>query len=392
MKVLMTKICFIAPGALSAALASSALALALAVVFSAANPAIAAPAAAIPDPHAILATAGKVVSSNGIDEAMAVEIGGIRQWITIRGRDRANPILLVIHGGPAAPDLPESYLYERGWEDYFTVVQWDQRGAGKTYELNDPRAIEPTLTPDRMVQDAEELTDYLRKTYGREKIFVFGHSWGTYLGLRLAQQRPEWLYAYVGAGQMIDFAAQERAGYAWVLDKAKADGNAPAVKELEAIAPYPEADGRTPIDKINVERKWSVHYGGLTYGRSSYDVWEDAEKISPDYSEMDFKAIDQGSTLSFPHLFPQLTKINLTQVAHFGCPIIIFAGRYDYTTANAPVRRWFDTIDAPGKRWVWFENSAHMMYLEEPGRALVSLVQDALPLASKERASQAFRP
>lgn len=348
------------------------------IVVAFASTAASAPAS---DPHAILAAVGKVVSTNGIVEAKAVEIGGIRQWITIRGRDRRNPILLVIHGGPAAPDLPDSYLYERGWEDYFTVVQWDQRGAGKTYELNDPKLVEPTLSADRMVRDAEDLTNYLRKTYGREKIFVLGHSWGTYLGLRLAEAKPEWLYAYVGAGQIIDFGAQERAGYAWVLSEATKRGDADAIKELEAIAPYPDANGDVPFEKINVERKWSVRYGGLTHGWASYSVWEDAETISPDYSAADFKAIDQGSGLSFPHLLPEMTKANFTGVTHLRCPLVIFAGRHDYTTPNAPVLRWFDKLAAPSKRWVWFENSAHMMYLEEPGRALVSLVRDVLPFA-----------
>lgn len=385
----MPKISSAAPAIVAMALGL--LARGLAIALPLAGPVVAAPSAAVPDPNAVLAVVGKVVSPNGIDESKAVEIGGIRQWITIRGRNRSNPILLVIHGGPGAPDLPESYLYERQWEDYFTVVQWDQRGAGKTYALNDPKAVEPTLTPDRMVQDAEELTAYLRKTYSRQKIFVLGHSWGSYLGLRLAQLRPEWLYAYIGAGQMIDFAAQERAGYDWVLEKAKADGNAQAVKELEAIAPYPETDGSTPIDKINIERKWSVHYGGLTYGRSSYDIWEDAEQISPDYSEADFKAIDRGSALSFRHLFPQMTRINLASSTRFGCPIIIFAGRFDYTTASAPVKAWFDKVTAPSKRWVWFENSAHMMYLEEPGRTLVSLVQEALPMATSDSANASLR-
>jgi pimeloyl-ACP methyl ester carboxylesterase len=339
-----------------------------------------------PDPRAILAAVGQITAPNGIEEAKAVEIGGIKQWITIRGRDRNNPILLVLHGGPAAPDLPESYLYERAWEDYFTVVQWDQRGAGKTYALNDPKTVAPTLTPDRMVQDAEDLTAYLRQTYHRPKIFVLGHSWGTYLGLRLAQRKPQWLYAYIGAGQMIDFQAQERAGYAWVLAQAKADGNAQALQALQAIAPYPQSPGQTPIDKINVERQWSVHYGGLTYGRDSYDVWEDAETLSPDYGAADIKALGQGSALTFPLLFPQLTRLNLTGLRHFKCPIIIFAGRHDYTTPNAPTERWFAMITAPRKRWVWFENSAHMIYLEEPGRALVSLVQEALPLTGVGRA------
>jgi pimeloyl-ACP methyl ester carboxylesterase len=344
--------------------------------------------AATPDPHAILADVGKVVSANGIDEAKAVEIGGIKQWIRVRGRDRRNPILLVIHGGPAAPDLPNSYLFERGWEDYFTVVEWDQRGAGKTFELNDPKAVEPTIRAERMIQDAEELTAYLRKTYDRKKIFVLGHSWGTFVGLSLAERRPEWLYAYIGAGQIIDFPAQERASYAWVLAAAKADGNTQAVKELEAIAPYPEANGAVPFEKINTERKWSVHYGGLTQGWSSFDVWENAERISPDYSEADFKAIDAGSGLSFPRLLPEMVKADFTGVTQLGCPLLIFAGRHDYTTPNAPVRAWYDRVRAPHKQWVWFENSAHMMYLEEPGRALVALVQDALPLAGGAAGSE----
>jgi alpha-beta hydrolase superfamily lysophospholipase len=131
---------------------------------------------ASPNAHAILREFNKVVSSNGIDEAKAIEIGGIRQWITVRGRDRRNPILLVVHGGPAAPDLPNRYLFERPWNDYFTVVEWDQRGAGKTYELNDPEKVAPTMRVARMVQDAEELVTYLRTTYGKKKIFALGHS------------------------------------------------------------------------------------------------------------------------------------------------------------------------------------------------------------------------
>src|SRR5204862_2240588 len=137
-----------------------------------------------PNPHKILAEVGKIVSSNGIDEAKAVEIGGIRQWITVRGRDRHNPILLVLHGGPAAPDLPNRYLFESHWTDYFPVVEWDQRGAGKTYGLNAPETVAPTMHADRRVQDAEELVGYLRRTYGSKKIFALGHSWGTILGLK----------------------------------------------------------------------------------------------------------------------------------------------------------------------------------------------------------------
>jgi len=335
-----------------------------------------------PNPHTILAEVGKIVSPNGIDEAKAVEIGGIRQWITVRGRDRRNPILLVLHGGPAAPDLPNRYLFEGPWTDYFTVVEWDQRGSGKTYELNEPEKIAPTMHTERMVQDTEELVAYLRATYNKKKIFALGHSWGTILGLNLAARRPDWLYAYIGVGQIINMREGERICYEWVLNAARKTGDAQAIKELEAIAPYPEPNGALPLEKLNVERKWSVHYGGLTYGRKSYDFWENAEKISPDYSEADFKAIDAGSAFSLPKLLPEMAATDFTKLTRLGCPVLIFAGRHDYTTPSEPVQRWFDRVEAPSKRWVWFENSAHMIWAEEPGRVLVNLVQFALPFAT----------
>jgi pimeloyl-ACP methyl ester carboxylesterase len=351
---------------------------ALIMEFVAAPPA----GAGTPDPHAILADYGKIVSASGIDEAHAVEIGGIRQWITVRGRVRDNPILLVIHGGPAAPDLPNRYLYEPFWADYFTVVQWDQRGGGKTFELNDPDKVAPTITKERMIKDAEELVAYLRATYGRQKIFVLGHSWGSLVGLSLAERRPEWLYAYIGVGQIIDMHAGERISYEWTLNEARKAGDQEATKELIAIAPYPEADGSVQLAKLGIERKWSIVFGALIHGRKSYDTLENTEKISPDYSEADFKAIDHGSAFTLPKLLADLMSADFTKVKKLGCPVLLFAGRYDYTTPSALVKSWFDKVHAPAKRFVWFENSAHMIYEEEPGRFLVHLVEDALPFAA----------
>lgn len=338
-------------------------------------------AATPPDPHAILGEVGRIVSPNGVDEAKAVEIGGIRQWITVRGRDRRNPILLLIHGGPAAPELPNRYLFEAPWTDYFTVVEWDQRGSGKTFELNDPQKVAPTMSEERIVADAEELVAYLRTTYSKKKIFVMGHSWGTVVGMKLAQRRPDWLYAYIGVGQIINMREGETIGYDWALSQARKAGDAQAVNELTAIAPYPEADGAIPVGKIGVERAWSVRYGGLTHGRAGYDFWENAEKLSPDYSQADFKAIDQGSAFSIPKLLPDLAATDFTQLKQLHCALIIFAGRYDFTTPTEPVKRWFDRLSAPKKRFVWFDNSAHMMFAEEPGRVLMHLVEDARPLA-----------
>ena len=238
---------------------------------------------------------------------------------------------------------------------------------------------------DRMVQDAEELVGYLRRMYGIKKIFALGHSWGTILGLKLAERRPDWLYAYIGVGQIINVREGERIDYDWVLNTARKAGDDQAMKELEGIAPYPEPNGSLPLEKMNVERKWSVHYGGLTHGRHSYDYWENAEKLSPDYSDTDFKAIDAGSAFSLHKLLPDMAVTDFSSLTRLGCPLLIFAGRYDYTTPSEPVRRWFERIEAPSKCWVWFENSAHMMYAEEPGRVLMHLVQDALPFAATAR-------
>jgi len=333
-----------------------------------------------PDAPAIIAKLQQIVSPNGIDETLQVPINGTMQWISVRGRDRDNPILLFIHGGPGAPEMPTRWTFQSGWEDYFTVVQWDQRGSGKTYRANDPAKIAPTMTLEQMHEDAAAMVDYLRKTYRKPKIFVLGHSWGSVLGLELAKDHPDWLYAYIGMGQVIDTEANERAGYADTLKAAEDAHDEKAVAELRALAPYPEKDGALPLDKINTERKWSVHFGGLSYRRDSYAYYYNATELSPDYDDADRAAIDKGSELSLGHLLPAFARVNYEDTTQFRCPIVIFAGRHDDTTPSGVTAEWFKRVDAPFKKLVWFENSAHMMQIEEPGRVLVHLVEDVRPL------------
>lgn len=333
------------------------------------------------DARAIIRDVQKIVTPGGIDESRAVEIGGIEQWITVRGRDKSNPVLLFLHGGPAAPEMPTSWTFQNPWEDYFTVVQWDQRGAGKTYAANDPGKAGPTITLARMNADVDAMVQYLRTAYHKKKIVVLGHSWGTRLGLALAARHPEWLYAYVGMGQMIDSAEGEKESYRATLGEAERRGDAQAIRELKSIAPYPNEDGSTPLAKIDVERKWSVKFGGLSYGRDSYAYYYRTGRLSPDYSDSDFDAIDKGSALSLPKLLPAMAATDFRGLTEFRCPIVMFEGRHDETTPSGVVEKWFARVHAPAKKWVWFENSAHMMQIEEPGRVLVHLVEDVRPLA-----------
>lgn len=328
----------------------------------------------------IIANSRRIVSPNGIETLVKVPINGTDQWLSIRGKDRRNPILLVLHGGPASPSMPSDYTYQSPWEDYFTVVQWDQRGAGKTYAANTEQKMAPGMTIEGMTDDAAQVVQYLREHYGKQKIFLMGHSWGTVLGTRLAQQHPEWFYAYIGVGQVVNVRRNEEVGYDFALSSAKSSGNANAIKELQAIAPYP---GTAPInlERLGVRSKWEMYYGGLTYGRQNYAYESDVEQLSPEYSQQELDAINKGSMFTIGHLAAPLLSVNFDDVTQFGCPVILFVGAHDETTSHELAEQWFDKLHAPSKRLVIFADSAHMVMQEQPGRFLMHLVTDALPLA-----------
>lgn len=334
------------------------------------------------DARAIIAQSRQILSPQGVQELKPVEINGIRQWISVRGNDRRNPVLLYIHGGPGAAEMVESYGYQRPWEDFFTVVQWDQRGAGKTYASNMPETMVPGMTIDGMVGDAEEMIRYLRKTYAKQKIFVLGHSWGSVVGAEIARRHPEWLHAYIGAGQIADMRESERIGYQWALAQARAEGNRKAIQDLEGLAPYPGTKGQLTIERIGAQRKWLMYYGGLAWGRKNFDAFDAARKLSPEYSNEEVVAIDKGSLFSLQYLLPPLETISFAkQKTRLECPFFLFNGRHDYSTSHEVAAEWFANVSAPAKKMFWFENSAHMMMQEQPGLFLMHLVNDVRPLA-----------
>ena len=222
----------------------------------------------------------RIVSAEGVDRLQTVRLGGIDQWISIRGADRRNPILLMIHGGPGYASMPTSWYFQRGWEEYFTVVNWDQRGAGKTFAANEQDVVAPTMTIDRMIADADELIIWLRREFGRERIFVLGHSWGSYVGLIIAQRHPEWLHAYIGVAQITDMLESERRGWRFAMNAARADNNAEAIAALQAIAPY--AVSRPPTtEALLVQRHWVGHYGGTMYRRVDSRDFTRAVALAP---------------------------------------------------------------------------------------------------------------
>jgi proline iminopeptidase len=352
------------------------------LAFLAAAPASAQPADPYAEGKALVIDLQGIVTPHGIDETFVASLGGTKQVVNVRGSDRDNPILLVIHGGPAAPEMPVAWAYQRPWEDYFTVVEWDQRGSGRSFLLNDPKALAPTLTVDRYRDDAIELIDQLRKRYGKRKIFVLGHSWGSIVGLSVAIKRPDLLYAYVGVGQVIDFRKNEQVSFEKTLEAARNHHNAEAVKELESIEPYP-GDGEFDVAKVTVERKWSDYYGGLAAGHSDADFYFHLGRLSPLYTPDDRKAWDAGSEFSMKNLWPKLASVDFSNVHDLKTPVILLLGTHDTTTPSSIAADWFKQLHAPSKQLVWFRNSAHLPMVEEPGRMFEALVHDALPLASE---------
>jgi pimeloyl-ACP methyl ester carboxylesterase len=330
----------------------------------------------------LLAANRKIVTPNGVEKLISVQINGTTQWLSIRGKDRRNPILLFLHGGPGIPFMPFAWTIQSPWEEYFTVVQWDQRGAGKTYGANDPNAIAPTMTVAQMTDDATEVVRYLEKEYGKQKIFILGHSWGNVLAMALAQKHPEWFYAYLSVGQVVDMQRNEADGYRFALEQARSHQNADAEKELLAIAPYPGDPAKFTPEKVGIQRKWVISYGGFVYG-ANLNGFGAAVSLSPDYSSRDVDAFGASNQFSVSQMFEAMVKIDNTSVTDFKCPVFLFEGRHDYVTSSATAAEWFGSVKAPAKKLVWFENSGHMVMLEEPGRFFYHLVSYLRPLAAQ---------
>lgn len=336
---------------------------------------------AAPTANAAFETAQKIVTADGIELRQKLRLGGIDQWISIRGRHRGNPILLFLHGGPGFTSIPASYYYMQGWDEYFTVVQWDQRGAGRTYQLNDPEQLRPTMSVERMAADAEELAAWLRKTYGRRRIVLMAHSWGTVLGLKLAQRHPDWFYAYVGMGQFIDFRRSEALGYQATLAAARADHNQTAVSELESMAPFPDPEQpQRNLQNLGRERHWLEYYDGEAAQEHDFDIG----RFSPEQPPQALQARLAGLDFSLQTLWPALSRVDLSDIHHLGCPAVFLQGRRDLSTNSSLLGQWYQTLDAPSKRLVWFDDGTHQLYEQEPGKTLVTLVQEVLPLTHSD--------
>ncbi len=329
------------------------------------------------------ATTRAIRSANGIGSLEAVRIGGIDQWIEVRGQNANNPILLFIHGGPGVAFIPLAGSFQDPWEKYFTVVQWDQRGAGKTYASNDKELQRRTMNVPQMEQDTLEVVNYLRNRFKREKIFVVGHSWGSVLGLWLAHEHPELIFAYVGTGQVINTAQNEKIAYQDALQEARRRHNEQAVNDLESIAPYPPPG--IDMRKNTIARNWEARLLGPP---ASPAAFTNVKRLltdvvsAPEYTLTDDLGFIRGQSLSLDVFLPQVSNIDLDPLGtEFRVPVFFFEGKLDPFCRPGLIWDYSQTIKAPHKEFVWFDHSGHFPFFEEQGKFGDELVQRVLPLA-----------
>ena len=309
-----------------------------------------------------------------------VRIGGADQWILVRSDQVTSPIVLYVHGGPGASQLTSNRRHTVELEKHFTVVDWDQRGAGKSY-----RAIKDVgrMTTDQFVEDTRELTVYLLNRFHQERLVLVGHSWGSAIGALAAAKYPDLFHCYVGIGQVANMAEGEAASYRWTFEQAKRARDWKAVRALWRIGPPPyTGDWRR---KTITERRYLAHFGGEIHGSRVGAMGIVARSLlhSREYNLADRINVFRGLLGSMNLLWPQLLKVNLFEsVPELKIPVFIVAGRFDYEVPSEVAARYFDALRAPSKELVWFERSAHMPPFEEPALFTRMMVERVLPLTN----------
>jgi pimeloyl-ACP methyl ester carboxylesterase len=322
----------------------------------------------------ILDESGKILAGS-ISEKVFINIDGIEQGMFIKGKNTKNPVLLYLHGG--MPDYFLTKKYPTGLEDYFTVVWWEQRGSGLSYSSDIPPE---TMTLEQMISDTKEVTNYLRKRFGQDKIYLMGHSGGTFIGIQVAAQAPELYYAYIGVAQMSDQLNSERLAYEYMLKRFRDIGNKKMVRKLEA-APVTMTNG-TP-DAYRRLRDPAMHSLGIGTMHEMNSVITGIfipSLINQEYTLVEKVNMWLGkSRAGISILWTEILTTDLTKkVPELKLPVYFFEGVYDYTVSYILAKDFFDKLKAPVKGFYTFEKSAHSPLFEEPDKMKQIIREDVL--------------
>jgi len=318
----------------------------------------------------------KIQDTNGkakkgsITELTKVELNGRKEWISIRGEDTNQPVLLFLAGGPGGSQMA-AVRHELGaLEEHFIVVNWDQPGAGKSYSV----APKNSLTVEDYIADGIALTEYLCKRFNQQKIYLVGESWGSALAVFMAKEQPQYYEAVIGTGQMIDFLETEMIDYEKAKEIARAAGDTKKLSKLEenGYPPYYGADVTwKSAEYLNylgavMQKNPEIYNGG-------YNTFRDL--FSSEYGLLDKINYLRGIIDTFNYVYPQLYDVDLrVDYAKLEVPIYFFIGRHDINAPVALVEDYMEILEAPYKEMVWFEHSGHSPWISENEKFVEELV------------------
>jgi len=314
-----------------------------------------------------------IQGENAISELRRVTLNGRKEWISIRGDDVNNPVLLFLAGGTGGSQMAAVRHDLSELEKHFVVVNWDQPGSGKSYG-----AIKTAdITVDTYIEDGYALTRYLCETFNKEKIFIVGESWGSALGIFLIDKAPELYHAFIGTGQMVAFVETEVTDYNTALAIAHKNGDSDKIAKLEANGspPYYGSDVTwKSAEYLNylgdiMARNPDIHNGG-------YNTFRDL--FSPEYGIIDKINYLRGIVNTFNHVYPQLYETDLrVDYTKLGVPVYFFLGRHDINAPTALAEEYFTILDTPKKGIVWFEHSGHSPWINESGKFVEEILEIA---------------
>lgn len=333
---------------------------------------VAQPAAAPP----VLDASGEPVDGS-IAELRSVQIGGTTQWITMRGHSTNAPVLLYLPGGPGQSDLGQARVLLQDLEQDFVVVTWDGRGIGRSYPSYDEH-----LTQRRVVDDTIELTDYLRRRFREERIYLFGESGGTITGVMAVQRAPERYHAWLGSGQMVSPRETDQRIWADLRGWARARDERDVLRELDRVGEPPYDDPLTYAwvmgyyDKL--ESDWDAPAYYTRRGEESGVGFMGL--AASEYAAVDKVNAVRGLMDVFTQLYPTWQDIDLrTSAASLQVPVYIFSGEHELAARRDLSLAWFEDLRAPRKRLYTYPRGGHAAAFENYRAFHAALIGDVLP-------------
>lgn len=303
-----------------------------------------------------------------IDTAEKINYNGFDYYLRIRTNDERNPVVLFLHGGCGSPDRAQVMKYQSPLAEKFTLVCWDQRGAGIAYDKKEAKKL--VLTKEIYVEDAHNVTLYLKERFHKDKIIVVGHSFGSVLGIWLADKYPEDLICFVGVGQCVDYIKNEEISYAWTLEEAKRLNDKKAISSLEKIgAPINGVYKEKHLKCLMTQRAILHKFGGATY-KNRKPYWQELLKnevplILREYGLSGTLKYLKGLTYSPNQPLGKENPDFINTVKELKIPVYLLLGRHDNNCPVSLAVEWYNNLNAPDKKLIYFENSAHSPQWEE---------------------------